>query len=158
MEDIELSTLTIILLIILVVLVAVVAALYFYGRRVEKQRDEQQAQIQANKQPVTMLVIDKKRLRFKESGLPDEVIAQAPWYSRRSKLPIVKAKIGPQIMNLVADESIFDQIPVKKQVKAMISGIYIVEVKGMRGALPATPEKKGFLAKLRDRAANSAKK
>ena len=80
-----------------------------------------------------MLVIDKKKLKLKESGLPDEVISQTPWYARRSKVPIVKVKVGNKIMNLIADDKIFDMIPIKKQVKAMVSGIYIVEVKGMRG-------------------------
>lgn len=45
------------------------------------------------------------------------VIDQTPKLMRRSKLPIVKAKIGPKIMSLVADESIYDLIPVKKKSK-----------------------------------------
>ena len=108
-------------------------ALYFFGKRLQKKQDEQNERIQAYKQPVVMLVIDKKKLKLKESGLPDEVISQTPWYARRSKVPIVKVKVGNKIMNLIADDKIFDMIPIKKQVKAMVSGIYIVEVKGMRG-------------------------
>lgn len=124
---------TIVLLVITVILIGILIALYFIGKRLQKQQDEQNERIQANKQPVTMLVVDKKKLRLKESGLPDEVIKQTPWYARRSKLPIVKAKVGAQFYNLIADEKIFDLIPVKKQIKAMVSGIYIVEVKGIRG-------------------------
>lgn len=126
-------TSTIVILIILAVLVAVFIILYILGRRLQKRQDEQNAQVQATKQPVTMLVIDKKHLRIRESGLPEEVISQTPWYARRSKLPIVRAKVGPQYVNLIADEKIFDLIPVKKSVKAMVSGIYIVEVRGARG-------------------------
>ena len=124
---------TIVLLVILVVLIGVLVALYFFGKRLQKKQDEQNERIQAYKQPVVMLVIDKKKLKLKESGLPDEVISQTPWYARRSKVPIVKVKVGNKIMNLIADDKIFDMIPIKKQVKAMVSGIYIVEVKGMRG-------------------------
>ena len=124
---------TIVLLVILAILIGVLVALYFLGKRLQKQQEEQNERIQANKQPVTLLVIDKKRLKLKESGLPEEVIKQTPWYARRSKIPIVKAKVGPQFYNLIADDKIFDLIPVKKQVKAMVSGIYIVEVKGIRG-------------------------
>ncbi|HAB93451.1 MAG TPA: hypothetical protein DCF49_01585 [Lachnospiraceae bacterium] len=124
---------TIVLLVILAILIGVLVALYFLGKRLQKQQEEQNERIQANKQPVTLLVIDKKRLKLKESGLPEEVIKQTPWYARRSKVPIVKAKVGPQFYNLIADDKIFDLIPVKKQVKAMVSGIYIVEVKGIRG-------------------------
>ena len=32
-------------------------------------------------------------------------------------VPVVKAKVGPQIMVLIADNQIYDQIPVKKEVK-----------------------------------------
>ena len=91
--------------------------------------------MEAAKQTVSMLIIDKKRLPIKESGLPQMVIDQTPKLMRRSKLPIVKAKIGPKIMTLVADESIYDLIPVKKEVKADVSGIYIIGVRGLRGSL-----------------------
>ena len=114
-----------VLLIILVILIAVLVALYFLGKRAQKKQDENQAQIEAAKQTVNMLIIDKKRLRIKESGLPQMVIDQTPKLMRRTKLPIVKAKIGPRIMTMVADEKIFDLIPLKKEVKATISGIYI---------------------------------
>lgn len=92
-----------------------------------------------------MLIIDKKRLPLKESGLPQMVIDQAPKLMRRSKLPIVKAKVGPKISVLIADEKVFDQIPVKKEVKAEVSGLYIVGVKGIRGSLETpAPKKKAF--------------
>ena len=96
-----------------------------------------------------MLIIDKKRLRIKESGLPQMVIDQTPKLMRRTKLPIVKAKIGPRIMTMVADEKIFDLIPLKKEVKATISGIYITDVKGLRGKLEMPEKKKGFFARFK---------
>ena len=106
-----------VLLIILVILIAVLVVLYFLGKRAQKKQEENQAQIEAAKQTVNMLIIDKKRLRIKESGLPQMVIDQTPKLMRRTKLPIVKAKIGPRIMTMVADEKIFDLIPLKKEVK-----------------------------------------
>ncbi|MCQ6468523.1 hypothetical protein NPN14_25185, partial [Vibrio parahaemolyticus] len=78
-----------VLLIILVILIAVLVALYFLGKRAQKKQDENQAQIEAAKQTVNMLIIDKKRLRIKESGLPQMVIDQTPKLMRRTKLPIV---------------------------------------------------------------------
>ena len=125
---------TIILLVIIAILIGILVFLYFTGRRLQKRQEEQNAQVQANKQPYVIMAVDKKRLKLKASGLPEEVIAQTPWYARRSKIPVVKAKVGNRFMNLIADENVFDLIPINKQVKAMISGIYIVEVKGMRGA------------------------
>ena len=143
------STVTIVLLVILVILIAAVIALYFFGKKAQKKQDEQQAQIQANKQTVSMLVIDKKRMPLKDSGLPQMVIDQTPKLMRRSKLPIVKAKVGPKINILIADEK-FDLIPVKKEIKAEVSGLYIVGVKGIRGSLEVPQKKKkGFLARFR---------
>ena len=140
-----------VLLIILIVLAAVMVVLYFVGKRVQKKQDERQEQIEAAKQTTTMLLIDKKRLPIKDSGLPQMVIDQTPKLMRRSKLPIVKAKIGPRIMVLVADDKIFDQIPLKKEVKATVSGIYITDVRGVRGPLPAPPEKVGFFKKIKNK-------
>ena len=149
------STVTIVLLVILVILIAAVIALYFFGKKAQKKQDEQQAQIQANKQTVSMLIIDKKRMPLKDSGLPQMVIDQTPKLMRRSKLPIVKAKVGPKISILIADEKVFDLIPVKKEIKAEVSGLYIVGVKGIRGSLEApAPKKKGFFARFKkDKAA-----
>ena len=97
-----------------------------------------------------MLVIDKKRMPLKESGLPQMVIDQTPKLLRRSKMPIVKAKVGPKISILIADEKVFDLIPVKKEIKAEVSGLYIVGVKGIRGNLDApVKKKKGFFARFK---------
>ena len=61
-----------------------------------------------------------------------------------------RAKVGPKINILIADEKVFDLIPVKKEIKAEVSGLYIVGVKGIRGSLEAPQKKKkGFLARFR---------
>ena len=131
--------------------------LYFLGKKAQKKRDEQEAQLAANAQTVSMLIIDKKRMKLKESGLPQMVIDQTPKLMRGSKLPIVKAKVGPQILSLVSDERIFDTIPVKKEVKAVISGIYILDVKGLHGKLPAAPQKKkGWFKRTLEKAQEKA--
>lgn len=144
------STVTTVLLVILIILVIALIALYFWGKKAQKKQDEQQAQIEATKQTVSMLVIDKKRMRLKESGLPQMVIDQTPKMLRRSKLPIVKAKVGPKISILIADEKVFELIPVKKEIKAEVSGLYIVGVKGIRGSLETpAPKKKGFFARFK---------
>ncbi len=131
----------IILLIIVVVLAAIMVALYFVGKRAEKKKQEQDEQLAAAAQNVTMLIIDKKRMPIKEAGLPQAVIDQTPKMMRRSKVPIVKVKLGPRIMSMIADDKIFDDIPVKKEVKATISGLYITGVRGLRGPLPKADAK-----------------
>lgn len=141
------STGTIVLIVILAIVVIAFVALYFFGKKAQKKQEEQQQMMEAHKQTVSMLIIDKKRMKIKESGLPQMVIDQTPKLMRNSKLPIVKAKVGPQIMSLISEEKIFDSIPVKKEVKAVVSGIYILDVKGLHGRVEAPPAKKKGLFK-----------
>lgn len=151
------STLSIVLIVIAVILVAALIGLYFFGKKAQKKQDEQREQLEAAKQTVSMLIIDKKRMKMKDAGLPAIVLEQTPKLLRGSKLPIVKAKVGPQIMSLVCDEKIFDNVPVKKEVKAVVSGIYITDVKGLHGkSAPVEHKKKGFfkrnIEKLQEKA------
>ncbi len=149
----------IVLIVIAVIMVGAIIALYIFGKKMQKKQAEQDAQIAQHKQTVTMLIIDKKMMKLKDSGLPQSVIAQTPKLMRRSKMPIVKAKVGPQIVSLVCDAKIFDSIPVKKEVKAGVSGIYITDVKGIRGnniKAEDTKKKKGkfkqWVAKMQEKA------
>ena len=148
----------IVFFIIMAILIIGLVVLYFFGKRAQKKRDEQQEQMEAAKQTITMLVIDKKRLPIKQSGLPQMVIDQTPKLMRRSKLPIVKAKIGPRIMSLVADESVYDLIPVKKEIKAEVSGIYIMSVRGLSVSLTPPAKKPGFFQKMKAKAASLTNK
>ena len=136
------STGIIVLLVILVVMIAALVALYFMGKKAQTRQEEQRAQMDAVAQQVSMLIIDKKRLKMKNSGLPEAVIAATPWYAKNSKVPVVKAKVGPQMMTLICDAEIFDEMPVKKEVKATVSGLYITKVKGIRGGNVQTDTKK----------------
>lgn len=137
-----------VLIIILIILVIILVALYYFGNKMLKKQAENQAQLDAMAQTVSMLIIDKKRLRVKDSGLPAMVIDQVPKYLRRSKMPIVKAKVGPKVMNLIADEKVFELLPVKKEVKVVVSGIYITAIKGARGGIEKPEPKKGFFKRL----------
>lgn len=149
--------LTIVLLVILVILIIVVVALYFLGKKAQKRQSEQQAQIDAMKQTISMLIIDKKRMKLRDAGLPQAVIEQTPKWLRGSKLPVVKAKVGPQVMSLICDEKIFDSVPIKKEVKAVVSGIYITDVKGLHGKpIAAEQKKKSKFKQLVERAQEKA--
>ena len=121
----------IVLIVIAVVLVVAFIVLTILGKKAQKRKEEQDEQIAAASQTVNMLVID-----------------QTPKLMRRSKLPVVKAKVGPRVMSLIADEQIFDEIPLKKEVKASVSGIYITAVRGIRGPLEKPKKKKGFRARM----------
>ncbi len=141
----------IIAIVVLVVLIGITVGLYFLGKRAQNKKDEQDKQAQASAQTYSMLIIDKKKMKLKNAGLPAQVIASTPWYARGSKVPVVKAKVGPRIMTLIADSAIYDEIPVKKEVKASVSGLYIIGVKGIRGALEKPEGKKPLSQRLRDK-------
>ena len=146
------SKVTIVLLVLLALLIIGVVVLYFLGKRLQKKQEKQQEQIAAAAQSVSMLIIDKKKMKLKDAGLPAAVLAQTPKLMRRSKVPIVKAKIGPKITVLICDAEIFDNVPVKKEVKATISGLYLTSVRGLRGPIaPAAPKKKGLRARLKQK-------
>ncbi len=148
-EAIFVSTGMIITLVVLAVIIGLFAALYFFGRNAQKKQEVSQQQMEAMAQSVTMLIIDKQRVKMKDANLPAVVLENTPAYLRRSKVPVVKAKIGPKIMTLICDAKIYDSVPVKKEVKAVVSGIYITSIKGARGPLEvqAKPEKKKLFAR-----------
>lgn len=143
------STGWIVLIVVLVVLIALLVALYFFGKKTQKKQEEQKEQMDAASQVVSMLVIDKGKMALKNAGFPSIVLESTPWYLKRSKVPVVKAKIGPKIMTLMCDVKVFDRIPVKREVKAVVSGIYITEIKGFRGPVETAPKKKGFFSKFK---------
>lgn len=142
---VQIPTFTIVLLIITAIVVGVTIVLYFVGKKAEQRKAEQDEAAAKVSQSISMLVIDKKKMRITEAGLPEEMTAQMPWYAKRSKMPIVKAKVGPKVMTFICDYAVFDQVPTKREVKAQVSGLYITGVKGLHGAKLEQPvEKKGI--------------
>ena len=143
------ATWTIVMLVVLVVLIAALVALSIYGKKLQERQEQSQQELENASQNVSLLVIDKKRMKLKEAGLPQLILDQTPKYMRGRKVPIVKAKIGPKIMSFICDEKIFEVIPVKKEVRAMINGIYIMGVKGLHTNLDARQTKLKFTDKMR---------
>ncbi len=153
-----------IMLIVIAVAMIIMGILYTVGNKLQKKQLAQKEQMAEAAQPMTMLIIDKKYVPMKDANLPKIVMEQTPKRYQKAKLPIVKAKIGPQIMNLICDDAIYEQVPTKGEVKAMVSGIYILSVKSVRGKknTPAEEEngkkkKKGFRQKMLKRQAEYQK-
>jgi hypothetical protein len=142
------DTWAIVLIVVAVVVLGAMIALYFVGKKLQKKQEDSESQMQSAAQTVSILVIDKKKMKLKEANLPKIVVDQTPRYLRGSKVPIVKAKIGPKVMNLVCDAKVYDLIPVKKEIKAVLSGIYIMDVKGLRGNLEQKKEKQTLLNRV----------
>lgn len=141
----------IVLLSILAVVLVLFIVLMIVGSRLQKKANSQQEALAAAAQVVSMLIIDKKKLKISEANLPKVVTEQVPKYARRAKFPIVKARVvgaGSKPMNLIADAKVFEQLPVGKECKVTVSGIYITEIKSVRGgAIPTPPKKKGLFKK-----------
>ena len=132
-----------IMIIVIVVAVAIMFVLYRVGDKLQKKQSAQREQMVEAAQPMNMLSIDKKMLPMKDAGLPKMVMEQTPKRYQKAKLPIAKVKVGPQIMNMICDDAIFDELPTRGEVKAMVSGIYIISVKSVRGKKVAQEEETG---------------
>ncbi len=130
--------------IVIAVIAAVLVGLYFWGRKLQKKYDQQQQLINDNKQSATIFVIDKKKDHVTNLKLPKQMKDQLPWMYKKRKMPVVIAKIGPQIQTLMCDQKVYDSIPTKKQIKVELAGILIVNV--LSGKLPET-KKKGLFSK-----------
>ncbi|MCQ2910841.1 MAG: hypothetical protein MJ244_01515 [Clostridia bacterium] len=123
------TTLIIIGIVLAVILVVGLLLFIFYKKVAAPKMDEYNSLIQANKVTATIFVIDKMKDKLTNQNVPKALIEQTPKMLRGKKLPIVKAKIGPQIQTLIAEEKVFKQLPVKKMVKVDIAGMYIVNIK-----------------------------
>ena len=143
------ETWMIVTLVIVLVVTAALIALYIVGSKMQKKQEKAQADMQVGAQTYSILVIDKKKMKLKEAGFPAIVVEQTPKYLRNSKVPVVKAKIGPKVMSFMCEPKIYDLIPVKKEVKVVMNGIYIIDVKGARGGLAEKPAKLTFMQKIK---------
>lgn len=144
--------------IIIIVLAVVLGLLYFLGSKAQKKQAAQQEMMEAMAQTVNMLIIDKKKMKISEAGLPKQVFESTPKYMRWVKMPIVKAKVGPRVMTFMCDAPVFEMIPVKQEVKATVSGLYITKVKGVRGAVLTPPPKKKFFDRFKKSSKSASNK
>lgn len=151
------ETWLIVLLVISSIILAAMVVLYIVGGKMQKKQEKAQAEMQVGAQTYSILVIDKKKMKMKDAGFPAFVLEQTPKYLRNVKMPVVKAKIGPKVMSLMCEPKVFDLIPVKKEVKVVMNGIYIMDVKGARGGLAEKPVKLTFAQKVKAKFAKKEK-
>ena len=141
-----------IILIVLGVILVIFIVLIILSQKLMKKQEASQAQIEAASQVVSMLIIDKKRMKAKDANMPKIISEQLPKYMKFAKLPIVKAKVGPRVMTLLADEKVFDNLPVKTEVKVAVSGMYITEIKHVRGNVEMPKVKKSCIKRMQQKA------
>jgi len=148
------------LIIIVVVIGAILAGLYFLNKWAYNKMDTQQTMINKMKNSMSIYVIDKRRDKITNVNMPKVVMEQMPKIYKKMKLCFVQAKIGPQVMTLLCDKNVFNAIPVKKNVKVEIAGMYIVSVAGMKSPqeMKALQKEKKQKAKAEAKAAKAEAK
>lgn len=119
-------------IIIAIIIAMIGVALYFLNKWSGRRMAEQQDMVQKHKQTVTIYVIDKKKDKITNANFPKAMLEQVGRMGKMMKMPIVKAKIGPQIMTLVCDKAVFEALPVKKTVTVEMAGAYIIGMKGLK--------------------------
>lgn len=121
-------------LLVMLIVVLVVAGFYFLNRWAYKKMDEQQAVINQQKMTQTAYIIDKKHDKITNVHMPKAVMDNLPKRARLMKMYFAQVKIGPQILTLICDKNVYNALPLKKNVKIEIAGLYIVNVVGMKSA------------------------
>jgi len=149
-------------MVVAILAVVVVAVFYFINKWAGKKAAAQQDMVAQHKQTVSIYVIDKKKDKITNAGFPKAVADQIPRMAKIMKTPLVKAKIGPQIMTFVCEAAVYDALPLKKTVTVEVAGAYIVGMKGMKTKMEMAElrnsrrksdatgtESKGFLSRFR---------
>ena len=121
-----------VLIIVFLIVVAIAVGLYFLNRWANKRYTQQQDMVQKNKQSAEIYVIDMKRDKAENVNLPKVVMENLPKTAKAMKMNFVKAKVGPQIVTLMCEKNVYDALPIKKNVKVDLAGIYIASMHGMK--------------------------
>ena len=110
--------------------IAVLVGIWFFIKKVVKKKVGQQEDlVSQHKVATSILVLNKRRDKVTNASMPKAVMDQIPKIYKVKKVPLVRAKIGPQVMDLLCDEKIFDKLPEKKTVTVELAGIFIAGIK-----------------------------
>lgn len=144
------STWLIILLIVLVVMIAVFIVLFVFGKRTQKKQEVQEEEMKKQAQTMSLFIIDKKKMRLKNAGLPKIVYDSSPKLARLGKVPVIKVKVANKVMSLVCDAEVYKTLLPKQEVKAQVAGIYVISAKRVRGPVYEGKVKKGKDGKTKE--------
>ena len=112
-----------------IVVAALVGVFIFFRKKIRRRIDEQQSMVDQHKVSAQILVLEKRKDKVANANIPKNVIEQIPKLYKIRKVPIVKAKVGPQVMDLLCDETVFDKLPEKKTVQVDLAGIFIAGIR-----------------------------
>lgn len=122
------SKVWILYIVLLVVLVAGFFGVKFLAKRMKKRVAAQKEVVNQHKVTTTIFVIEKKKGKIADAKLPKSVIDQIPRLYKIRKLPLVTAKVGPQIVTLICEDDVFKKLPDKKNIRVDLAGIFIVGI------------------------------
>ena len=146
-----------IILIVVLVLGGIVAGLYFLNRWASRRVTQQQDMVEKTKQTASIYVIDMKRDKAANVHLPKMVMDNLPRTAKLMKMYFVKAKVGPQIVTLMCEKTVFNALDVKKTFQVELAGIYIASVKGMKTKYELAQARKAKKAKAKETAKQDKK-
>ena len=76
-----------VLIVILVIALVALVVLYFLGNKLQKRQVEQQQLLDAAAQTASILVIDKKKMKITQAGLPKAVTDQTSLWLKPRLVP-----------------------------------------------------------------------
>ena len=91
---------SIVLLIVIAVLIAALVALTIVGRKLQKKQEANNAQLEAAKQVMSMLVIDKKMMKMKDAGLPKMVLDRHLRHSEVVRCQSLRQRLDQELCHL----------------------------------------------------------
>jgi hypothetical protein len=112
-----------------VALAALIVGFIFLRKKLKKRMDDQQSIVNQHKITTSILVLEKRKDKVVNANMPKAVIAQIPKLYKMKKMPLVKAKVGAQVMDLLCDDAVFDKLPEHKSVRVELAGIFIAGIK-----------------------------
>lgn len=116
-----------------VVIGVLVAGYYILKKRVQKNLTAQKELVDKHKITANILILEKRMDKIQNAQIPKDIISQMPKIYKFRKMPIVRAKIGPQVMDLLCEKEVFDKLPDKKSVNVELAGIYIAGISKGKG-------------------------
>lgn len=116
-------------IILALIIGALVGGFFILRKKMQQKMDVQKELVDQHKMTTTILILEKRKDKIANANIPKSVIDQIPKIYKIRKVPIVKAKIGPQVMDLLCEEDVFDKLPEKKSVKVEMAGIFIAGIK-----------------------------
>ena len=123
---------TIILLCVLAAVIIAFIVLMIIGRKRQKKQDEQTAEMEKQAQTISLFIIDMKKLRMKDAGMPKVVMDATPRLAKLTKMPVLKVKAGNRVMSLICDAEVYKTLLPKQEVKAKVAGVYVLSAKYVR--------------------------